>query len=94
MANKAQLNNNQTMSISYIIDKINKSGYKSLTPEEDKFYRDNLVETKQERQILQIKLESVGVLVDDLEVDRPIIEVEVDESQTNRPVAVTQTDAS
>lgn len=54
----------------------------------------NLVETKQERQILQIKLESVGVLVDDLEVDRPIIEVEVDESQTNRPVAVTQTDAS
>ena len=41
MANKAQLNNNQTMSISYIIDKINKSGYKSLTPEEDKFYRDN-----------------------------------------------------
>ena len=54
----------------------------------------NLVETKQERQILQIKLESVGVLVDDLEVDRPIIEVEVDESQTNRPVAVTQADAS
>ncbi len=34
------------------------------------------------------------MLVDDLEVDRPIIEVEVDESQTNRPVAVTQTDAS
>jgi hypothetical protein len=30
-----------------------------------------LVERKQERQILQIKLESVGVLVDDPEIERP-----------------------
>ena len=39
-----------------------------------------LVERKQERQILQIKLESVGVLVDDPEVERPILETQVDES--------------
>ncbi len=29
---------------------------------------------QQERQILQIKLESVGVLVDDPEIERPIID--------------------
>ena len=38
-----------------------------------------LVARQQERQILQIKLESVGVLVDDPEVERPILET-VDES--------------
>ena len=41
---------------------------------------DALVERQQERQILQIKLESVGVLVDDPEVERPILETQVDES--------------
>lgn len=41
---------------------------------------DQLVERKQERQILQIKLESVGVLVDDPDVERPILETQVDES--------------
>ena len=39
-----------------------------------------VVERKQERQILQIKLESVGVLVDDPEIERPILETQVDES--------------
>lgn len=41
---------------------------------------DAVVERKQERQILQIKLESVGVLVDDPELERPILETQVDES--------------
>ena len=41
---------------------------------------DNLLERKQERQLLQIKLESVGVLVDDPEIERPILETHVDES--------------
>lgn len=41
---------------------------------------DTLVERKQERQILQIKLESVGVLVDDPEIERPVLETQVDES--------------
>ncbi|WP_089605673.1 YfgM family protein [Acinetobacter piscicola] len=39
-----------------------------------------VIERKQERQILQIKLESVGVLVDDPELERPILETQVDES--------------
>ena len=39
-----------------------------------------LMERKQERQILQIKLESVGVLVDDPEVERPILETQVDKT--------------
>ncbi|OTG84751.1 YfgM family protein [Acinetobacter sp. ANC 4648] len=39
-----------------------------------------LLERKQERQILQIKLESVGVLVDDPELERPILDIHVDES--------------
>ncbi|CAG67487.1 MULTISPECIES: YfgM family protein [Acinetobacter] len=39
-----------------------------------------LLERKQERQILQIKLESVGVLVDDPEIERPILDTQVDES--------------
>ena len=38
-----------------------------------------LVERQQERQILQIKLESVGVLVDDPKVERPILDTQVDE---------------
>ena len=41
---------------------------------------DNLLERKQERQLLQIKLESVGVLVDDPEIERPILDSKVDES--------------
>lgn len=39
-----------------------------------------LIETKQERQILQIKLESVGVLVDDPDIERPVLETQMDES--------------
>ena len=41
---------------------------------------DNLLERKQERQLLQIKLESVGVLVDYPEIERPILDTKVDES--------------
>ena len=41
---------------------------------------DALVERKQERQILQIKLESVGALVDDPEIERPVLETQTDES--------------
>ncbi|MCH7336440.1 tetratricopeptide repeat protein [Acinetobacter sp. NIPH 2699] len=41
---------------------------------------DSLIERKKERQLLQIKLESVGVLVDDPEVERPILDTNVDES--------------
>ncbi len=41
---------------------------------------DNLLERKQERQLLQIKLESVGVLVDDPEIERPILDTKVVES--------------
>ncbi|CAM2875785.1 YfgM family protein [Acinetobacter celticus] len=37
-----------------------------------------LVERKEERQILQIKLESVGVLVDDPEIERPILDTQVE----------------
>lgn len=40
---------------------------------------DALAERQKERPILQIKLESVGVLVDDLEIERPIIETQADE---------------
>ena len=40
----------------------------------------DLLERKQERQILQIKLESVGILVDDAEIERPILDVQADES--------------
>ncbi|TCB74805.1 tetratricopeptide repeat protein [Acinetobacter sp. ANC 4177] len=42
---------------------------------------DALVERKEERQILQIKLESVGVLVDDPEIERPILETQVEETE-------------
>lgn len=42
---------------------------------------DALVERKEERQILQIKLESVGVLVDDPEIERPIIDTQVEETE-------------
>lgn len=54
----------------------------------------HLIESKQERQILQIKLESVGVLVDDPEIERPIVEVQMDEPQLNRPVAAQKMDES
>ena len=42
---------------------------------------DALLERKEERQILQIKLESVGVLVDDPEIERPILETQVEETE-------------
>jgi predicted negative regulator of RcsB-dependent stress response len=42
---------------------------------------DALIERKEERQILQIKLESVGVLVDDPKIERPIIETQVEEAE-------------
>ena len=41
---------------------------------------DDLVAHQQERQILQIKLESVGVLVDDPDIERPVLQTQVDES--------------
>lgn len=53
-----------------------------------------LLETKQERQILQIKLESVGVLVDDPEIERPILDVQKEAPQVESPVAITQMDES
>ena len=40
----------------------------------------DLIARKQERQILQIKLESVGILVDDAEIERPVLDVQTDES--------------
>lgn len=42
---------------------------------------DALIERKEERQILQMKLESVGVLVDDPEIERPIIETQAEEAE-------------
>ena len=42
---------------------------------------DALVERQEERQILQIKLESVGVLVDDPEIERPILDTHVEEAE-------------
>lgn len=41
---------------------------------------DSLKESNEERQILQIKLESVGILVDDPEIERPILDIQMDES--------------
>lgn len=41
---------------------------------------DNLTKNKEERQILQIKLESVGILVEDPEIERPILDIQMDES--------------
>ena len=41
---------------------------------------DDLLKRKQERQLLQIKLESVGILVDDPEIEQPIVNTNVDES--------------
>jgi predicted negative regulator of RcsB-dependent stress response len=41
---------------------------------------DELVNNKQERQILQIKLESVGVLVEDPDLERPVLNTQVDET--------------
>ncbi|ANF81059.1 hypothetical protein A3K93_01860 [Acinetobacter sp. NCu2D-2] len=42
---------------------------------------DALIERKEERQILQIKLESVGVLVEDPEIERPIIDTAVEATE-------------
>ena len=42
---------------------------------------DALLERKEERQILQIKLESVGVLVDDPEIERPILETQMEAAE-------------
>lgn len=39
-----------------------------------------LLERQQERQILQIKLESVGVLVEDPDIERPVLKTQMDES--------------
>ena len=55
---------------------------KMILPQQEKLIRAHgmhLLSVK-ERQILQIKLESVGVLVDDPEIERPILETQVDES--------------
>ena len=53
-----------------------------------------VIERKQERQILQIKLESVGVLVDDPDLERPILETHVDESNVEQPAMETRVDKS
>ncbi len=42
---------------------------------------DALVERKEERQILQIKLESLGFLFDDTEIERPILYTNVEEAE-------------
>ena len=55
-----------------------------LSENEKKAYQsawNNLVERQEERQILQIKLESVGVLVDDPEIERPIIDTQVEAAE-------------
>ncbi len=41
---------------------------------------DDLQERQEERQILQIKLESVGILVDNPDVERPVLQTQMDES--------------
>lgn len=56
---------------------------KNDTENAKKYYQsawNTLVERKQERQLLQIKLQSVGVLVDDPDLELPIIQPQVDES--------------
>ena len=53
-----------------------------------------VLERKQERQILQIKLESVGVLVDDPELERPVLETQVDGSGAEQPAMETRVDKS
>ncbi|EPF70134.1 YfgM family protein [Acinetobacter rudis] len=56
---------------------------KNNTESAKKYYQsawNTLLETKQERQLLQIKLQSVGVLVDNPDVELPIIQPQVDES--------------
>ena len=42
---------------------------------------DDLVKNKQERPILQIKLQSLGVLVDDPEIERPVLDTQMDENE-------------
>ena len=41
---------------------------------------DALIERKEERHILHMKLDSVGVLGDDPEIERPIIETQAEEA--------------
>ncbi|ALH94316.1 YfgM family protein [Acinetobacter equi] len=41
----------------------------------------DLVKNKQERPILQIKLQSLGVLVDDPEIERPVLNTQMDENE-------------
>lgn len=56
---------------------------KNNTESAKKYYQsawNTLLEPKQERQLLQIKLQSVGVLVDNPDVELPIIQPQVDES--------------
>lgn len=56
---------------------------KNDTENAKKYYQsawNTLVERKQERQLLQIKLQSVGVLVDNPDLELPIIQPQVDES--------------
>jgi predicted negative regulator of RcsB-dependent stress response len=56
---------------------------KNDTESAKKYYQsawNTLLETKQERQLLQIKLQSVGVLVENPDVELPIIQPQVDES--------------
>ncbi len=54
----------------------------------------SVLERKQERQILQIKLESVGVLVEDPDLERPILETHSDDSNVEHPVMETRVDKS
>ena len=53
-----------------------------------------VLERKQERQILQIKLESVGVLVEDPDLERPILETQTNESNTEQATMETRVDKS
>ena len=54
----------------------------------------SVIERKQERQILQIKLESVGVLVEDPDLERPILATHSDESNVEHPAMETRVDKS
>ena len=54
----------------------------------------SVLERKQERQILQIKLESVGVLVEDPDLERPILQTQSDESVTEHPAMQARVDKS
>ncbi|EPK4980328.1 YfgM family protein [Acinetobacter baumannii] len=88
-ANATADNPNALASITASADKIVKDDIDSVQAIQTQFvlaklaYQaawDSLLERKQERQILQIKLESVGVLVEDPQIERPILETQVEES--------------